>query len=437
MNSFICLFQMKLCFALAINLFLSTGSSVQQQDKATLQGRVVDQLGGLIVSAQVSISNTSGFEKTVVTTTDGRFVFSNLASGQYTLRVKVTGFEPYEDATIHLSAGRNELPEITLSVALEKQTVTVDENGKLSVSSVQTGGGLTLRGADLEFLPDDPESLAMALQALAGPAAGPDGGQVFVDGFSAGRVPPRESIKEVRVNRNQFSAEFDKLGFGRIEVSTRSGATQTHAQAFFSFNDESLNSRNPFAPTRAAYQDRRYGGNLSGPFLSRKAVFFVDLERRETDDNAVINATVLDSSLNFARLNQVVLTPLHRTAFAPRFDYQISPTNQLSLRYSYINSDSQIAGVGGFDLLSVHSTRRLQSRLCRLRKQRFLTSVRLTKYGDNICRSAQLRRVPIPRPLCWLSTRSVAAVHNWDDRLSTKIVLSSKTTRRSRLANIR
>ena len=83
---------------------------------------------------------------------------------------------------------------------------------------------MVLRGADLEALSDDPDDLAADLQALAGPSAGPNGGSIFVDGFSGGQLPPKESIREIRINQNPFSPEYDKLGYGKIEIFTKPGS---------------------------------------------------------------------------------------------------------------------------------------------------------------------------------------------------------------------
>src|SRR6202011_5283846 len=85
-----------------------------------------------------------------------------------------------------------------------------------------------IRGEDLQALSDDPEDLAADLQALAGPSAGPNGGAIFVDGFSGGELPPKESIGEIRINQNPFSPEYDKLGYGRIEIFTKPGSDHLH-----------------------------------------------------------------------------------------------------------------------------------------------------------------------------------------------------------------
>ncbi|MEJ7712368.1 MAG: hypothetical protein WKF84_21545 [Pyrinomonadaceae bacterium] len=88
--------------------------------------------------------------------------------------------------------------------------------------------------------PEDPDDLASALQALAGPSAGPNGGQVYIDGFTGGRLPPRESIREIRVNQNPFAAEYDRPGFGRIEILTRPAPTYFAAKRSLTFRTKAL-----------------------------------------------------------------------------------------------------------------------------------------------------------------------------------------------------
>jgi hypothetical protein len=57
---------------------------------------------------------------------------------------------------------------------------------------------------------------------LAGPAAGPSGAEMLIDGFTSGQtMPDKQAIREVVINRNPFSAEFDRIGFGRIEILTK------------------------------------------------------------------------------------------------------------------------------------------------------------------------------------------------------------------------
>src|SRR5213595_1471498 len=75
--------------------------------------------------------------------------------------------------------------------------------------------------------------------------------QIKVDGFSNGKILPKEQIREVRINSNPYSAENEYPGWGGIEIYTQPGSDKFHGNASFNFSDESLNSRNPFALRRA------------------------------------------------------------------------------------------------------------------------------------------------------------------------------------------
>ncbi|HYP53824.1 MAG TPA: TonB-dependent receptor, partial [Pyrinomonadaceae bacterium] len=297
--------------------------------------------------------DAAGVERTATTDEEGRYAFSALAPGRYTVRVSAPGFAGYENAEAEVVAGRNEPLDITLAIAIEEEIVTVTEEA-INVEPENNVGAVVLRGEDLDALPDDPDALTEALQALAGPSTGASGeGEIFVDGFSGGRLPPKESIREVRINRNPFSAEYDRLGYGRIEIFTKPGTDSFRGQAFFNFNDESLNSRHPFAARRAPFQSRRSGGNLSGPIVSKRASFFVDFERRDIDSNEVVNALVLDpATLLPVAFNEALVAPSRRTEFSPRLDYQINQTNTLVVRYSYERGRRENAGVGDLNLPS-------------------------------------------------------------------------------------
>ena len=333
-------------------LFFNICGVVAQQSLGTLRGTVRDELGGVIIGATVTAADAAGVEKTAETDEQGNYSFAGLPPGRYAVRINQGGFAAYENLGVEVPAGRTAPLDITLTVAIEQEEVTVTAEAPVGTEAESQAGAVVLRGEDLDALPDDPEDLSEALQALAGPGAGSseDGAQIYVDGFTGGRLPPKESIREIRVNRNPFSAEYDRLGYGRVEIFTKPGTDRYRGQAFFNFNDESLNARSPFAAVRAPYQSRRYGGNISGPLASKRASFFFDFERRETDDNEVVRAVVLDEGLNQLSFNQSVLTPDRRTTFSPRLDYQLNPTNTLVARYTYEQGERLNEGVSDFNL---------------------------------------------------------------------------------------
>ena len=337
---------------LALALCIVPAFSQQQQATASLRGQVVDELGGVIVGANVTATDASGFKRSTTTNGEGNYVFNGLVPGLYTVVATASGFAVFEKADVELVAGRREPLNITLSVTIEEQNVTVPSETPLSTEPTNNADQVVLTGKDLDALPDDPDELAAALQALAGPSAGPNGGQIFIDGFTGGRLPPKDAIREIRINQNPFAAENDQPGGSRIDILTRPGTDKLRGSAFINFNDESLNSRNPFAPNRPAFQFRQYGGNLSGPIVPKKSSYFLDFERREVNDNDVINATILDPLLNITPFGLAVVVPRRFTTFSPRIDYQLNRSNTLVARYTYNHTDTENGGVGGFSLPS-------------------------------------------------------------------------------------
>src|ERR1019366_8180938 len=208
-------------------------------------------------------------------------------------------------------------------IASEKQEITVagEANTTLSVEPDNNATALVLRGEDLAALPDDPDDLSDALQALAGPGAGPNGGSIYIDGFSGGQLPPKESIREIRINQNPFSAEYDRLGFGRIEILTRPGSDKYRGMFSFNDTDAVLDSRNPFASNKPDFSNRTIVGNLGGP-INHKTSFNLDFQRRDIQDNAITNAFYVDpASLAVSHLTGALVTPNYMTTITPRIDY--------------------------------------------------------------------------------------------------------------------
>ena len=320
-----------------------------QQARGSLRGLVKDELGAAIVGATVTIIDPGGTAKTTVTNGEGVYTVTGLTPGKYTIIVAAQGFAPSDETEVDIVAGQRQTLDVDLKVTIEEQNVTVAAETPLSTESTNNANQTLITGKDMDALPDDPDELAAALQALAGPSVGPNGGQIFIDGFTGGRLPPKESIREIRINQNPFAAENDQPS-GRIDILTRPGTDKMRGSMFLNFEDESLNSRNPFSDHRTAYQVRQYGGNLGGPIVAKKASFFVDFQRRETDDNELVRGTMLDPNLNPIEFGFGVVTPRRNLTFSPRIDYQLNANNTLIARYSYSRNKLQNAGVSGFSL---------------------------------------------------------------------------------------
>ena len=318
-----------------------------------LTGVVIDPSGASVPATAVTVTGAQGSVKVAQTDAQGRYTVDGLLPGIYTVRATAKGFGLFEKTGVDLTGGGASRLDIQMIVVAERQEVTVSDTAHVDVDPSANVGALVLKGTDLDSLSDDPDDLQNDLEALAGPAAGPNGGQIYIDGFTGGQLPPKESIREIRINQNPFSAEYDKLGFGRIEVFTKPGTDKFRGQVFFNFGDSIFNSRNPFAPDKPPYQQRMLSGNLSGP-LGKKASFFIDAEWRDQQETSVISALLLTGPFS-----QAVLAPQVRTTVSPRIDYQLNSKNTLVGRYRYMYSTQDNQGIGVFTLPSreynVHS----------------------------------------------------------------------------------
>jgi Carboxypeptidase regulatory-like domain/TonB dependent receptor len=345
-----------LASALAVAL-LAVSAPARQQQAGSIRGVVKDQLESLVVGATVTangVGGAAGASATAVTDSAGAYELKNLRPGSYDLTVSAPGFALFERRGVAVRPGRASALDVQLEVALEEEAVTVEDTG-VSTDSERNADALVLRGRDLEALPTDPQALTTALQALAGPPGEgqPGGAQITVDGFSGGQVPPKEAIREVRVNQNPFSAEYEYPGWGGIEIYTQPGADKWRGGASFDFNDESLNSRNPFAPVRAPYQQRGYHVNLSGPVVPKRASFSFYVGRYESDNNSVVNATVLDAvTLAPVAFRRSFVTPQVSTYGTLRGDLKINKRHTLVGNYRYGRSTQDLQGIGGFALPS-------------------------------------------------------------------------------------
>jgi hypothetical protein len=327
-----------------------------QSAAASLRGTITDPSGATVPGALVQLRGPGG-EQRKTTDAAGQYAFPVLASGKYSVRVIAKGFTVGQRQGFDIGAGTVFNYQLTIEAQSQVLNVEDEANSRTAVNTDPTSNGaaLVLGQKELEALSDDPDELSQQLQAMAGPGAGPEGGQIFIDGFTGGNLPPKSSIREIRINSNPFSAEYDRQGFGRIEIFTKPGTDTLHGQVFFQYNDQYLNSRSPLyvqSSSLPPYKNLFYGGNLTGPLKKGKASFTLDFERRDITENAFILATNLNTSLITQTINQALLTPQTRTTVTPRVDYAINANNTLVVRFQDVEIGLDNQGAGSFNLAS-------------------------------------------------------------------------------------
>ena len=197
---------------------------------STLHGQVQDPSGAVISGAAVSLSQAGQTLHRPVKAPTAAISFQSVPPGSYTITATAKGFASFTPPDVVVTAGETKELNLPLAIAVEQQEVLVTgENQGVGISSDQNAGAMVIKGNDLDALSDDPNELQNELQALAGPAAGPNGGQIYIDGFEGGQIPPKSSILEIRVNQNPFSAEYDRIGYGRVEIITKPGHKNSRA----------------------------------------------------------------------------------------------------------------------------------------------------------------------------------------------------------------
>jgi hypothetical protein len=322
-------------------LLACSGALVAQTQTGRLRGQIVDATGAVIPGASISVKNSSGLVLSATSDGTGAYDVKNLAPGKYTVSVTAKGFAP-TTKEVEIVAGQLKDIDIPLAIVVKEEDIEVQSDAaRVGTSPDANASSLVLTGKDLDALSDDPDELQSELQALAGPSAGPNGGQIYIDGFTGGQLPPKSSIREIRINQNPFSAQYDRMGFGRIEILTKPGTDKLHGQASFSDNHSFMDALNPFAATEPDFSTQMISGNVGGP-LGKKLSYQINAEHRNINEAAVIFPGAFEAA------NQPVigvLNPRVRTNVSARFDYQVSASNTLMARYQFTHDNQENNGI--------------------------------------------------------------------------------------------
>ena len=309
---------------------------------AVLSGTVADPTGARIPGASLQLGGAS--RKMLTTDAVGHFS-ARLPAGRYTVTVTATGFLPLHRAAVDLLLGaQTDLP-LTLEVNADIAEINVTAADVDRTSEAGNQAALTISGRKLDTLSDDDATFQQQINAMAG---GGDSGSttLVVDGFAGSGFPPKTAIREIRINSNPFSAEYDSIGFGRIEIFTKPGAQTLHGGIDVSGTDQSFNARNPYnVGLQPPYRDLNFDGNVNGP-LGKAASFFIAGNHNDQQNNTVVNAIILGANLLNSPLSEAVPDPQSSSAVSARLDRQMTATNVLTGRYEWNNSGQSNSGVG-------------------------------------------------------------------------------------------
>ena len=344
-------------------------ASAQAATGTTVSGYVLDPDQAAIPGATVTLTPGSGTALVTTSGADGAYNFRNVPAGTYSLTVTMQGFASFVRQGLRVSATPLRLnTPMVIQAQSQEVNVTAQSTTSVSVDPENNGSSVVIKDKDLEALSDDPDELQNELSALAGPSAGPNGGQIYVDGFTTDTLPPKSSIREIRVNQNPFSAEFDRQGFGRVEVFTKPGTDKIHGNFSVQGNDKFLNTARPFlgaADVEPDYHRIFFIGSLTGP-LTKTSSYSVAGSERIIQDNSVFAGQIISNNPNsnilcapgdstctlntYPEVDRATFHPQNRWDLTPRLDLALGEKNTLTARYQFQHNDQQNAGLGATSL---------------------------------------------------------------------------------------
>jgi hypothetical protein len=304
-----------------------------------LTGTVADPSGAMIHHAAVHVESGS-LERDTKTDNTGTFSIP-LPAGIYVVTIEADGFRAFTiNITLSERTSRSNV-SVKLQIAATPEEITVASQDSDSTAAADNKSALVFKADQLKDFSDDDSAFQREILALAG-GEGPRPPEILVNGFSNGRFPPKTSIREIRVNQNPYTAEYDQLGYGRVEIYTKPGTDQLHGQLSASGTDNVFNAQNPYTTVEPPYYTLNIDGNLSGSF-NKKTSFFVAGTLNDLQNNAIVNA--IDPTL-LTPLREAVPAPQITQTYSGRVDHQVTRNNSFMARYEFNRISVNNSGVG-------------------------------------------------------------------------------------------
>ena len=214
---------------IGLSVLLSAIALNAQNVTTRLPGRISDSSGAVIPGSNIKVLKGSDVIAETTTNATGDFDLE-LAAGEYRIEVHAPDFNPFSQE-IRVAAGMAPL-FLSLTIATIAQRLDVKETAGQAptIDSDVPLTTQTIAGDQLADLPDDEDDLVAYLLQVAG-TAGAAGSRAtfFIDGFTGGRLPPKDQIQQIIIDNNPFSAESNG-GTPKRNLRVTSQQTRTVAE---------------------------------------------------------------------------------------------------------------------------------------------------------------------------------------------------------------
>jgi outer membrane receptor for ferrienterochelin and colicin len=389
-------FLLTLCFSV-----VGTAAAQTQITTGVIQGTVTDPSGAVIPGAGVEVKNLdTNYTRKYTTDADGRFAALLLPPGRYTLTVTKEGFAILVQGEFQLTVGQTVSLLLSMKVSTTKETITVTATP--IIETVRTESTTTLNQLTIKSTPilgrkfEDLLSLTSGVSVVQGPDGDEinfsgqrgiftnislDGGD-YMNGFFGEQVGGQrasiditlEAVKEFQVIATGGSAEYGRTAGGIINVITKSGTNEFHGSIFHYQRLAALAANTSDGKPLKDFHREQFGGTMGGPIVKDKTFWFLAVEQIAANlqrdnlstqigstacpnsapvitsptDRALINSNVdcerlaLINFMSTTRSQEEglpVRRPQHNTAILGRFDWNVTPRNQLNASWNFNRSN--------------------------------------------------------------------------------------------------
>ena len=378
-------------------LFVTGVGLYAQSYYGSVRGLVLDQNGGAIASARVSLLDEStGTSRSTLTSSSGEYVFSEVIPHTYTLVSESPGFKKSENKGVIIDTQQQVTLDLKLEVGQVTESVQVTEETPL-VESATASQGTVIDNQKVTDLPNlgrnpfllsklvpnvipvgnpaynrmEDQSGSSAISIAGGPVRGNnyllDGVPITDANNRAIIIPSLEAVQEVKIQANTYDAEMARTGGGMFNTLIKSGANDYHGSLYGHLRRTSWDANNFFnnaagIPITDQPNDTwgaSFGGRVWIPKVydgKNKTFFLLAFEKyddTQSDSSQFVTPTALERQGNFSQSSVTIYDPLSPIVNGSRtpFPGNIIPANRLNpvglaIANSYAQPTSTAAAYG-------------------------------------------------------------------------------------------